>query len=164
MYETKSQIDESNSQSNDNINIKIEMLDKLKDDIEKKIIETYKSLSEDLNGIKNLIEQINIDINEKNDKNKEKAEKYIENIKNKLNEIIKNNVHIIENYKFTLEDENYNYSGASNSNPIKEVKVNSNCSKFEKSDDENIKSIFLLDKSIIEVKATSNNNRRINKN
>ena len=40
MYETKSQIDESNSQSNENINIKIE-IDKLKDDIEK-IIKTYK--------------------------------------------------------------------------------------------------------------------------
>ena len=41
MYETKSQIDESNSQSNENINIKIEILDKLKDDIDK-IIKTYK--------------------------------------------------------------------------------------------------------------------------
>ena len=41
MIETKSQIDESNSQSNENINIKIEILDKLKDDIEK-IIKTYK--------------------------------------------------------------------------------------------------------------------------
>ena len=144
MYETKSQIDESNSQSNENINIKIEILDKLKDDIDK-IIKTYKLLCEDLNGIKNLIEQYN----------KEKVEKYIENIKNKLNEIIKEdkiNVHIMEKY---LDDENYNNSRASNSNPIKEVKVNSNDSKFEKSDDENIKSIFLLDKSIIEVKATT---------
>ena len=88
MYETKSQIDESNSQSNENINIKIEILDKLKDDIDK-IIKTYKLLCEDLNGIKNLIEQYN----------KEKVEKYIENIKNKLNEIIKEdkiNVHIME--------------------------------------------------------------------
>ena len=153
MIETKSQIDDSNSQSNDNINIKIEILDKLKDDIDK-IIKTYKLLFEDLNGIKNLIEQYN----------KEKVEKYIESIKNKLNEIIKEdkiNVHIMEKY---LDDENYNNSRASNSNPIKEVKVNSNDSKFEKSDDENIKSIFLLDKSRIEVKATSNNNRRINKN
>ena len=144
MYETKSQIDESNSQSNDNINIKIEILDKLKDDIDK-IIKTYKLLFEDLNGIKNLIEQYK----------KEKVEKYIENIKNKLNEIIKEdkiNVHIMERY---LDDENYNKSRASNSNPIKEVKVNSNDSKFEKSEDENNKSIFLLDKSIIEVKATT---------
>ena len=88
MIETKSQIDDSNSQSNDNINIKIEILDKLKDDIDK-IIKTYKLLCEDLNGIKNLIEQYN----------KEKVEKYIENIKNKLNEIIKEdkiNVHIME--------------------------------------------------------------------
>ena len=50
MIETKSQIDDSNSQSNENINIKIEILDKLKDDIEK-IIKTYKLLCEDLNGI-----------------------------------------------------------------------------------------------------------------
>ena len=103
MIETKSQIDDSNSQSNENINIKIEILDKQKDDIEK-IIKTYKLLCEDLNGIKNLIEQYN----------KEKVEKYIESIKNKLNEIIKEdkiNVHIMEKY---LDDENYNNSRASN--------------------------------------------------
>ena len=156
MQETKSQIDDSISQSKDNIVIKIELLDKLKDDLDN-IIKAYKSLCEDLNGIKNLIEQNNINIDGKNDENKEKAEKYIENVKNELGKIIqedKDNLQIIEKFKLNLDKENYNdsYSKDSNSKPVEEVENEKNFEILEKSEQENTKYNQFYDESKIKAK------------
>ena len=149
MDDTKSQIENSNIQQKKNINIKIEQIDHLKYHIDD-IISNYKLLCEEMLEIKNMIEQYNNGIDEKNEENNKKVEKYITN---KLDEIIKKDkksLNIIEKYKSTLEgneDNNDNNSMTSDKNSILEEEVNHfYLSNYEK---ENIKVNISLHESKI---------------
>ena len=128
MDDTKSQIENSNIQPMKNIGIKIEKIGQLKNHIDG-ILSTYKLLFEEMLEIKNLIEQYNDSVDEKNEENNEKVEKYIEGLTNKLDEIIKKDkksLNIIEKYKLIFEgnDDNDNNSMASDKNSIQEEEVN----------------------------------------
>ena len=129
MDDTKSQIENSNIQPMKNIGIKIEKIGQLKNHIDG-ILSTYKLLFEEMLEIKNLIEQYNDSVDEKNEENNEKVEKYIEGLTNKLDEIIKKDkksLNIIEKYKLILEgnnDNNDNNIMASDNNSIQEEEVN----------------------------------------